>query len=153
PSGGRPFRRAPITSLALGSGGAVIRGGRNHMNLGDSMISIPGQPDATPSSLAIWLATGVGCPANSLVYGHPRALAGLVPPLALGERCHRGLARHPLPVLAAFRLRSCASRRTARASCTSMRGGGARLFGARSRGGRVALAGNGRRVSILAKRC
>jgi len=62
------FRRAPITSSAPGSGGAVIRGGRDHINLG-FMISIPGQPDATPSSLAIWLATRADWPANCLCTG------------------------------------------------------------------------------------
>jgi ABC transporter substrate binding protein len=90
-------------------------------------------------------------------------------------------ARHSLPVLAPFRLRSSASRRTVDASCISMRGGDARNllaflapFGLRSpasfsrramnarssavvgaplRGARGARAGGSdRRVSILAKR-
>src|SRR5262249_51229426 len=38
------------------------------------------------------------------------------------------LARHSLPVLAAFRLRSCASRRTVDGSCTLMGGAGAGPF-------------------------
>src|SRR5262245_21702626 len=99
---------------------------------------------------------------------------------ALGERYDRGLARHPLPALAPFRLRSSASRRTTDAFCTVMGGGGARNplaflvpFGLRSpasfsrramnarssavvgvglRRGGLAVAGSGRRMSILAKR-
>src|SRR5262249_7521687 len=80
------FRRAPITSLAPGSRGAVIRGGRDHMNLG-FMISIPGQPDATPSSLAIWLATRAKC------QGGPSPCASSC------ERRHRSLARRHAALL------------------------------------------------------
>jgi hypothetical protein len=49
------------------------------MNLG-FMTSIPGQPDATSSSLAISLATRADWPANLLVHGLPGALADLFPP-------------------------------------------------------------------------
>ena len=41
--GGRPFRRAPITSLASGSGSPVIRGGRDHMTLGFMILYLPNQ--------------------------------------------------------------------------------------------------------------
>src|SRR5262249_61919086 len=56
----------------------------------------------------------------------------------------------PLPVFAPFCLRSCASRRTARASCTSIRGAGARRFVlVGGRGTSVASGGGG---VILSKR-
>jgi hypothetical protein len=47
-----------------------MRGGRDHMNL-DFMNSIPAQPDATPTSLAIWLG-GTRFSVNERVAKKPR---------------------------------------------------------------------------------
>src|SRR6516225_1205938 len=60
--------------------------------------SIPAQPEATPSSLAISLDTRADWPANLLVHGLPGALAGLFPSPTFGERCHRSLARRLVAV-------------------------------------------------------
>jgi hypothetical protein len=41
-----------------------VRGGRDHMNL-DFMNSIPAQPDATPTRIAIWLAIRAAWPGGA----------------------------------------------------------------------------------------
>src|SRR5262245_62255063 len=84
--GGRPFRRAPITTLASGSGSLVIRGGRDHMSLGFMILYLPNQ---TLRFEPCHLVSHSGRPARDrLCTATNGAAAALVPSPAFGERCH-----------------------------------------------------------------
>src|SRR5262245_64720830 len=88
--GGRPFRRAPITSLAFGSGSPVIRGGRDHMSLGFMILYLPNQMLRFEPC---HLVSHSGRPARDRLCTASPMAASLFPSPALGEPRHRSLAR------------------------------------------------------------